>query len=119
MSGAEQPPVDLTGTWSGAVKLPTGEALPFVLHLAHAGDAVEGRLEGVGGGDDTALGDGRFRGDVLRFRCVRRIDGADVRFDYTGRLATGGRAPGLTLDFSIVREDRQGAPMRALTTRTP
>ncbi len=119
MSGAEQPPVNLTGTWSGAVKLPTGEALPFVLHLAHAGDAVQGTLEGIDGGGDTAIADGRVGGDVVRFQCVRRIGGADVRFDYTGRLATGGFAADLTLDFSIVREDRQGAPMRALTRRTP
>jgi hypothetical protein len=103
---------DVTGTWSGEVKLPNGQALPFVAHLKQDGSKVSGRMDGIGGAPDVEIMNGAIKDDVVTFSGVRQIQGAGVKFNYTGKVS------GETIDFAIVREDGQGAPLRTLTKRT-
>jgi hypothetical protein len=103
---------DATGTWSGEVKLPTGQMLPFVARLTQDGAKITGRLDGIGGAPDVEILNGRIEGNTITFSGVRKIQDADVKFNYTGALS------GDTIDFTIVREDGQQAPLRALTRRT-
>jgi len=102
----------VSGTWTGEVKLPTGQALPFVAHLKQDGQKIAGKLEGINGAPDVEILNGKIDGDTVTLQGVRKINGADVKFNYTAKAA------GDTLDFKIVREDGQGAPLGSLTKRT-
>lgn len=103
---------DATGTWSGEVTLPTGLALPFVAHLVQEDAVITGTLAGIGGAPDVDIMDGKIDGATITFSGVRQIQDADVKFNYIGTLA------GDTIDFTILREDGQQAPLRTLTKRT-
>lgn len=102
-----------TGTWKGDVKLPTGQALPFVVHMQQNGTAITGKMDGIGGAPDVTIEDGKIAGDTVTFHGVRQINNAGVKFNYTAKIA------GDVADFDIVREDGQGAPLKSHTTRTP
>ena len=105
MSGA------FSGTWKGEVKLPNGQALPFVVHLKQDGSKISGTMDGIGG-PDVVIQNGKVEGDTITYQGVRKINNADVKFDYTAKPV------GDTLEFKIVREDGQGAPLASVTKRT-
>ena len=103
---------NVTGTWSGEVKLPNGQSLPFVAHLKQSGSKVTGKLDGIPkGAPDVIVMDGRVKGDMVTFSEVRPIQGKDVKFNCTGKIS------GDTIDFKIARADGQGAPLETLTKR--
>jgi opacity protein-like surface antigen len=102
---------DATGTWTGTVKLPNGQELPFVAHLKQAGTAVTGKLDGINGAPDVVISNGKNQQDTVTFVGTRKINGADVVFNYTGRLT------GETMDIEIVRADGYGSPLKTHTTR--
>jgi hypothetical protein len=102
---------DVSGTWSGDVKLPNGQLLPFVAHLKQDGAKITGKLDGINGAPDVEILNGKIEGDTVTFQGVRKINGADVKFNYTAK------ASGDMLDFKIVREDGQGPPLGTLTIR--
>ena len=103
---------DVTGAWTGEVKLPTGQALPFVAHLKQDGSKITGKLDGINGAPDVEIVNGKIDGDTITFSGVRQIQGAAVKFNYTGKVA------GDTIDFKIVRDDGAGAPLESMTKRT-
>lgn len=102
---------DATGTWKGDVKLPNGQLLPFVAHLKQQKSAITGTLDGINGGPDVQIMDGKITHDVITFWGVRKINGADVKFNYSGKLA------GDSLDITIARADGSGPPLETLTKR--
>jgi hypothetical protein len=104
---------DATGTWKGDVKLPTGQILPFTAHLKQQHGKITGTLDGINGGGDVVVMDGKITADVLTFWGVRKINGVDVRFNYTGKVLADG------IDFQIMRADGTGMPLEALTKRAP
>jgi hypothetical protein len=106
-----QPP-DVTGTWTGVVSLPSGQRVPFIAHLKLQGDAVSGVLDGINGGADVTIQEGKLSGTTVTFNGVRMINGMNVTFSYTATpTADGG------LDFKIVRADGTGPTLESLTTR--
>lgn len=103
---------DATGKWSGDVKLPTGQSLPFVAHLKQQGETVTGRLEGIGGAPDVQIMDGKVAGDTVTFSGVRQIQGAPVKFNYIAKpMGPNG------LHFQILRDDGKAAPLESHTTK--
>jgi hypothetical protein len=102
---------DASGTWKGDVKLPNGQVLPFVAHLKQQKSVITGKLDGINGAPDVEIIDGKVTGDTITFSGVRKINGADVKFNYNGKLA------GDSLDIKIVRADGSGAPLETLTKR--
>ena len=104
---------DATGVWKGEVKLPTGQALPFVARLKQDGAKISGKLDGIGGAADVEIKDGKIEGDTITFSGVRQIGGADVKFNYTAKMVDAD-----TIDFKIVRDDGTGTPLASLTKRT-
>jgi hypothetical protein len=102
---------DATGTWTGTVKLPNGQELPFVAHLKQAGTAVTGKLDGINGAPDVVISNGKNQQDTVTFAGTRKINGADVVFNYMGKLM------GDTMDIDIVRADGSGNPLKTHTTR--
>lgn len=109
--GAAAFAADATGKWAGEVKLPTGQSLPFIAHLMQNGNAVTGRLEGINGAPDVEVTDGKVDKGVITFSGVRKINGVDVKFNYTGTLI------GDSIAFKIVRADGGGAALETLTKR--
>ena len=103
---------DLSGTWTGEVKLPTGQGLPFVAHIKQDGNKVTGKLDGINGAPDVEILNGKIEGDTITFQGVRKINNADVKFNYTAKPV------GDTLEFKILREEGQGAPLGSVTRRT-
>ena len=104
---------DATGVWKGEVKLPTGQALPFVARLTQDGAKISGKLDGIGGAADVEIKDGKIDRDTITFSGVRQIGGADVKFNYTAKMVDAD-----TIDFKIVRDDGTGTPLASLTKRT-
>ena len=104
---------DATGVWKGEVKLPTGQALPFVARLKQDGAKISGKLDGIGGAADVEIKDGKIDRDTITFSGVRQIGGADVKFNYTAKMVDAD-----TLDFKILRDDGTGTPLASLTKRT-
>ena len=104
---------DATGVWKGEVKLPTGQALPFVARLKQDGAKISGKLDGIGGAADVEIKDGKIERDTITFSGVRQIGGADVKFNYTAKMVDAD-----TIDFKIVRDDGTGTPLASLTKRT-
>jgi hypothetical protein len=105
-------PADLTGTWTGLVNLPNGQKVPFIAHLKVQADSVSGVLDGINGGADVPISQGKVSGDTLTFSGVRVINGMNVTFNYT---ATPEGESGLT--FKIARADGTGAPLESKTQR--
>lgn len=103
---------EVAGVWRGEVVLPTGQALPFVARLTQEGTTVSGTLDGIGGGPDVQIVNGRSEGDTVTFSGVRDVNGMPVRFNYTGAVVDAD-----TLDFTIVREDGAQAPLRSVVKR--
>jgi hypothetical protein len=102
---------DVTGTWKGDVKLPNGQSVPFVAHLKQQKSVITGKLDGINGAPDVEVMDGKIEGDTITFWGVRKINGADVKFNYNGKLA------GESLDIKIARADGSGPPLETLTKR--
>ncbi|MGE0447599.1 MAG: hypothetical protein AB7P99_20415 [Vicinamibacterales bacterium] len=103
---------DATGVWRGEVKLPNGNVLPFIARLTQSGTTVAGRLDGIGGAPDVTIADGKVEGDTVTFTGVRTINDADVKFNYRATFVDAD-----TLDFTIVRDDGQQAPLKSLAKR--
>ena len=79
----------LTGTWVGVVRAATpggqapsanGGPLPFIVHINQTGDTVKGTIDGIGGGPNVDITDGKVAGNVLTFVGLREINGLDVKF---------------------------------------
>ncbi|MAM72105.1 MAG: hypothetical protein CMP91_13295 [Gammaproteobacteria bacterium] len=106
---------DLTGTWSGSVRLANGNELPFIAVLEQDGESVSGILEGIGGAPDVTIMNGRIENDTVRFAGIREIQGEDVRFDYIGTYV------GDYINFTIIRVGATGANsvLNTMTTRQP
>jgi hypothetical protein len=102
---------DLTGKWTGEVKLPTGQAVPFIVELSQQGQVVTGKLAGINGAPDVQIMDGKLDKDLLTFWGVRRIANADVRFNYIGKVSAD------AIDFQILRADGSAAPLASHTLR--
>src|ERR1700760_4730857 len=100
---------DATGKWSGTVKLPNGQELAFVAHLKQQGAQVTGTLDGINGGPSVTITDGKNEKDSIGFSAVRKINGEDVKFNYTGKLDAE------ALDLTITRADGKGAPLQTHT----
>ena len=56
---------DVSGKWSGEVKLPTGQAVPFIVELHQQGVVVTGKLAGINGAPDVQIMDGKLDNDPI------------------------------------------------------
>ncbi len=74
---------DFSGTWSGLVRLESGQELAFGLTLEQEGSTLSGVLAGIGSPDIIIL-KGRVENNILYFSSLRPINGEDVAFEYVG-----------------------------------
>jgi transposase-like protein len=103
---------DFSGVWKGEVKLPTGQALPFVARLKQDGNTITGKLDGIQGAPDVEVMNGKVQNDTVTFTGTRQINNMPVTFEYTAKFTDPG-----TLHFDIVRKDGTGAPLESATKR--
>jgi len=101
---------DVSGTWSGSVRLDNGQELPFGLTLEQEGSVVNGVLAGIGSPDIMIL-NGRIENNILYFSSLRPINGEDVAFDYIGVNSAD------YLNITIIRVGATG-PNSVLSTMT-
>ena len=104
---------DATGVWRGEVKLPNGQALPFIARLTQEGTKITGRLDGINGAPDVPIVEGKVEKDVITFSGVRQIQNAPVKFNYRATFKDDN-----TLEFAIVREDGAQAPLSSVAKRS-
>ncbi len=102
---------DVNGTWVGVVKIGNAQQLPFVVHIKQAGDKITGKMDGINLAPDVEIVDGQVNGDTVTYKGVRKINNADVTFNYTATLS------GDTLTFKIVRADGAGMPLSSETKK--
>ena len=101
----------VAGHWVGEVKLPTGQALPFIADLSQSGETVSGKLAGINGAPDVQVMDGMLVGERLTFWGIRTAGAAQVKFNYVG--VVGPEA----IDIQILRDDGSAAPLATRVTR--
>jgi hypothetical protein len=99
---------DITGTWVGNLTRPNGTTVPFIPVLKQDGEKVTGTL--TGNPPDVQISNGMVKGDTVTFSSVRQVNGQDVKFNYTGKIA------GEKIDITIDRGDGQ-APMHVTVER--
>ncbi len=102
--------VDVSGTWSGVVRLENGQELAFGVTLEQEGSTVSGVLVGIGGPDLT-ISNGRIENNILYFSSVRPINGEGVPFNYIGVNSAD------YLNITIIRVGATG-PNSVLSTMT-
>ena len=102
--------VDVSGTWSGIVRLENGQELDFVVTFEQEGSTVSGALAGIGG-PDLNISNGRIENNILYFSSVRPINGEDVPFNYIGVNSAD------YLNITIIRVGATG-PNSVLSTMT-
>jgi hypothetical protein len=103
---------DLTGTWSGEVKIPRGGgSLPLVAHLKQSGTAVTGYLEGTNGQPDGDIEQGSIDGNTVTFFVMVYLQEQPRRFKYSGTVS------GDSIHFVIAPEEGPGPRFESVTTR--
>ncbi len=102
--------VDVSGTWSGVVRLENGQELAFGATFEQEGSNVSGVLAGIGG-PDLIISNGRIENNILYFSSVRPINGEEVPFNYIGVNSAD------YLNITIIRVGATG-PNSVLSTMT-
>lgn len=88
---------DATGNWKGAFDF-QGTSVPLTFHLAEAGSAVTGTVEGLPT-TPAEIHDGKVDGDTLSFDVTTDYQGTPVKLLCKGKVSAGG------ITFTLGTED--------------
>ena len=109
---------DLSGTWKGSFQF-NGDSYPLTLHLAAAGDAVTGTVEGLPT-TPTEIHDGKVDGDAVTFWVNTDYQGTTYKLVYSGKVNgdqiafTFGTEDESWSTLLTVKRSDEGAPPAAL-----
>jgi hypothetical protein len=76
---------DVTGKWVAQVAGRDGQTHETTINLKAEGDKLTGTVSGRQG--DTAISDGKVKGDDLSFDVTLTMQGNTVKMEYTGKAA--------------------------------
>jgi hypothetical protein len=103
---------DVTGTWTGAFNF-QGASVPLAIHLATAGSAVSGVVEGLPT-TPVDIHEGKVDGDIVTFWVNTEYEGTTYKLIFKGKAAGG------QIAFSLGTEDGSwGADLTAKKLDAP
>lgn len=82
---AADKPADLTGTWKSSYTNQTGQARESTFKLKSEGDKLTGTVSGRN--SDTAIEDGKIKGDEVSFKVTREFNGNKMVIKYHGKVS--------------------------------
>jgi hypothetical protein len=103
---------DVTGTWKGAFEF-QGNSVALTIHLAVAGSAVTGTVEGLPT-TPAEIHDGKVDGDMVSFWVNTDYEGQTYKLVYKGKVVDG------AIEFSFGTEDGSwGTTLTAKNSELP
>jgi hypothetical protein len=84
-ASAQDKKIDLTGTWKSSSTNQNGQARETVFKLKAEGEKVTGTVSGRN--NDTAIEEGKVKGEEVSFQVTREMNGNKVVFKYTGKVS--------------------------------
>ncbi len=84
-TNAQDKKADPSGTWKWSQTGQNGQARESTLKLKLDGDKLTGSMSGRGG--DTAIEDGKIKGDEVTFSITREFNGNKITAKYSGKLS--------------------------------
>jgi len=84
LAGAAAQAADATGKWVAQVPGRDGQTRETTINLKAEGEKLTGTVSGRQG--DTAISEGKIKGDDLSFDVTMSFQGNSVKIEYTGKL---------------------------------
>jgi hypothetical protein len=84
-ASAQDKKTDLNGTWKSSSTNQNGQARETTFKLKAEGDKVTGTVSGRN--NDTAIEEGKIKGDEVSFQVTREFNGNKVVTKYTGKIS--------------------------------
>jgi hypothetical protein len=82
---AEDKPADVNGTWKSSFTNQNSQVRETTFKLKAEGDKLTGTVSGRN--NDTAIEDGKIKGDEISFKVTREINGNKVVIKYNGKVS--------------------------------
>ena len=82
---AEDKKIDLTGEWKSSFTNQDGQVRESTFKLKVEGDKLTGTVSGRN--NDTAIEEGKIKGDEISFQVTREFGGNKVVIKYTGKVS--------------------------------
>jgi hypothetical protein len=84
-ANADDKKVDFNGTWKSSNTNQNGQVRESTFKLKAEGDKVTGTISGRN--NDTAIEEGKIKGDEISFQVTREFQGNKVVVKYTGKIS--------------------------------
>ncbi len=84
-ASADDKKVDLNGTWKSSSTNQNGQVRESVFKLKVEGEKVTGTVSGRN--NDTAIEEGKLKGDEVSFQVTREFNGNKMVVKYTGKVS--------------------------------
>lgn len=84
-SQAQDKKVDVTGTWKSSFTNQNGQVRESTFKLKAEGEKLTGTISSRQ--NDTAIEEGKIKGDEVSFKVTREVNGNKVSTKYTGKVS--------------------------------
>jgi hypothetical protein len=84
-ASAQDKKVDVTGTWKSSYTNQNSQVRESTFKLKVEGDKLTGTVSGRN--NDTAIQEGKIKGDEISFQVTREFNGNKVVMKYTGKVS--------------------------------
>jgi hypothetical protein len=84
-ANAEDKKIDLTGTWKSSYTNQDGQVRESTFKLKAEGEKVTGTISGRN--NDTAIEEGKIKGEEVSFQVTREFNGNKMVIKYTGKVS--------------------------------
>lgn len=84
-ANAEDKKLDLNGTWKSSYTNQNGQARETVFKLKAEGEKLTGTVSGRN--NDTAIEEGKIKGEEVSFQVTREFNGNKMVIKYTGKVS--------------------------------
>jgi hypothetical protein len=84
-ASAEDKKIDLTGTWKSSFTNQDGQVRESSFKLKAEGDKLTGTVSGRN--NDSAIEEGKIKGDEVSFQVTREFNGNKMVIKYTGKVS--------------------------------
>ncbi len=84
-ASAEDKKIDFTGTWKSSFTNQDGQVRESTFKLKAEGEKLTGTISGRN--NDTAIDEGKIKGDEVSFKVTREFNGNKMVISYTGKLS--------------------------------
>ena len=82
---AEEKKIDPTGTWKSSYTNQDGQVRESTIKLKVEGDKLTGTVSGRN--NDSAIEEGKIKGDEVSFQVTREFNGNKIVIKYTGKVS--------------------------------